>query len=161
CAERTRTLALFARESGMRGAMMSKGLRLTCSLSTPRLSRHGARAAAGLLGAGLLAATAAQATLINFDDLKNNPCTEEFCDPLPVDDQYAALGVRFYGAGLATAPGADYVRSAPNAIGDIYGPGLAIDFLGVLPSSVSFYVSAALKDALYVTAYGPGGVIGS
>lgn len=108
-----------------------------------------------------VAAVPAHATLINFDELIQAPCTQESCDPTPVDNQYAALGVMFINAAVYQEVTAPQIVSQPNAVSDWYGPGMQIHFTGALPTTVSMYVSAVLQDSIYLTAYGPGGQIGS
>ncbi|HEY3700380.1 MAG TPA: hypothetical protein VGK97_13675 [Spongiibacteraceae bacterium] len=103
----------------------------------------------------------AHATLINFDELIQAPCTQESCDPTPVDNQYAALGVVFINAAVYQEAMAPQIVSPPNAISDWYGPGMQIHFTGTLPTTVSMYVSAVLQDSIYLTAYGLSGQIGS
>lgn len=116
-------------------------------------SRQSAKRLSVPVAALALAALPAQATLIDFDDLTQLPCTDLECVPLAVTDQYAELGVTFGGAGLLNEPGSPAVQSSPNAIYDFYGPGMGFSFSGLLPSEVSFYVSAAAGDAVYVNAY--------
>ena len=114
----------------------------------------------GVIGLSM-ASTAAHATLINFDELTQPNCDEpDVCYPLAVDNQYAAMGAVFSTAALVAGP-STYASSQPNAISDFYGPGLDIWFTGPLPTTVSFYLSAALQDAIYVDASGPTGAVGS
>lgn len=104
----------------------------------------------------------AHATLISFDDLTETmPCTVESCDPTPVVNQYATLGVTFSGAGLYSyAPSAQLV-TPPNGLSDFYGPGMSINFTGALPTAVSFYISSVGEDAPAASAVGPGGAVGN
>jgi hypothetical protein len=120
-----------------------------------------------LILATCLAAPAANATLIDFDDLEPPTCEPDpatgstFCDPQPVTDQYADLGVTFSGAALNfTYGGGDDPRvSMPNFISDFYGPGMDIYFSGHLPTTVSMYLTAQLDDVLYVNAFGADGAL--
>lgn len=102
----------------------------------------------------------ANTQLIDFDNLTQAPCTADSCDPTVVDNQYSALGVSFGGAGLFT-DSASQIVSAPNALSDFYGPSMTIHFTGSLPTAISVYVSAFNQDAIFLTAYGESGQIGS
>lgn len=118
-----------------------------------RRCAHIAMAVAGVFGASL-----ANATLIDFDDLPPYQSQDENgWLPTQVTDQYAALGVVFVNSGIGTAvPG---VYSQPNGLTDYYGPGMEIHFTGLLPTSVSFYVSSFNQDAVGIDAFGTGGLI--
>lgn len=113
---------------------------------------------------GVLSCTAqsAHAILITFDDLTETmPCTVESCDPTPVINQYAALGVTFSGAGLYSYAPSPQLVTPPNGLNDFYGPGMSIYFTGPLPTTVSFYISSADQDAPSAFAVGPSGVVGN
>lgn len=114
------------------------------------------------LWCGVATAPAVYATVITFDELTQP--TDDPSAPLVVDNQYAALGVIFSDAALYSDPGAPneiLETSPPNAISDFFVPWMDIYFTGPLPTTVSFYMSAGLQDALYVDAYGPAGLVGS
>jgi hypothetical protein len=104
----------------------------------------------------LLSCTAAQAVLITFDDL---PWTEPGPDDpsllpyLPIDNQYAHLGVTFSDALLSRWGGT--VSPPQIALG---GTQFSIQFTGELPRYVSFYITSTLSDAeSWAVAQGPGG----
>jgi len=108
--------------------------------------------------AGILAASMANATLINFDDLP--PLVgDDPSEPTPVNNQYAALGVLFVNGAIATDVAG--VVSPPNGLTDFYGPDMEIHFTGVLPTMVSMYVSSANQDSIYIDAFGPSGLLSS
>jgi hypothetical protein len=106
----------------------------------------------------LLAAGLANATLITFDELTPPPCEDISCTPLELTDEYAALGVTFTN-GWVARPEENGPPQSKGLVGFGY-PSMWIHFSGLLPTSVSFYVSAALGDAVYVSATGPSGGVG-
>ena len=119
--------------------------------------RHCAHAAM-FAAATFFAASMASATLINFDDLP--PLVgDDPSEPTPVTNQYAALGVLFDTAAIATdVPG---VRSGLNGITDFYGPDMQIRFTGSLPTSLSMFVSSANQDSIFIDVFGADGLLGS
>ena len=108
--------------------------------------------------ATIFSATVAHATLINFDDLP--PLVgDDPSEPTPVTNQYAALGVLFDTAAIATDVAG--VRSGPNGITDFYGPDMEIRFTGLLPTSLSMFVSSANQDSIFIDIFGADGLLGS
>jgi hypothetical protein len=112
--------------------------------------------------ASSLVTSAAHATLISFDDLTQSTCPPDpetaSCDPLYVTNQYADLGVTFSGAALVVAlPGDAAVVSPPNYMSDFWGPGIDINFSGLLPTAVSLLVSSYVGNASYIDAYDSSG----
>ena len=108
--------------------------------------------------ATMFSASMASATLINFDDLP--PLVgDDPSEPTPVTNQYAALGVLFDTAAIATDVSG--VRSAPNGITDFYGPDMRITFTGLLPTSLSMFVSSANQDSIFIDVFGADGLLGS
>lgn len=105
--------------------------------------------------------SAAHATLITFDELTQPPCDEFECLDGVVDNQYAALGVTFSGAGLYSFAASPQLVTPPNGVSDVYGPGMSIYFSGQLPTFVRLYVSSVNEDSVGIAAYGPGGAVGS
>lgn len=86
-----------------------------------------------------------QATLITFDDLR--PGTA-------VTTQYEDLGL-IVRDGVIRGPelGERPVVSPPNALYDLLGPGLSLQFVGTLPTTVSMFVTASLEDRIFLTAW--------
>lgn len=114
------------------------------------LQRTFARRAAAVLLA--TAAAAAQATLLTFEELPWPPP-----DPLqpvpyiPVDTQYASLGVSFEGTMLTRWP-----DTTSQLL--LFGNPGAIVFSGKLPLHVSFHITSTLADGeSWAVASGPGG----
>ncbi|WP_332674128.1 hypothetical protein [Aromatoleum sp.] len=85
------------------------------------------------------------ATLITFDDLR--PGTA-------VTTQYEDQGLIVQG-GVIRGPelGERPVVSPPNALYDLFGPGLTLQFVGSLPTTVSMFVTASLEDRIFLTAW--------
>jgi hypothetical protein len=105
-----------------------------------------------LLAASLaVTSTAAQATLITFDELPWVP-GDGWPPPLP-GDTYASLGVLIDGGLLSRS---DDTVSPPQYL--LGGNSGSITFTGELPRYVSFYISSTLSDGeSWALASGPGG----
>lgn len=102
--------------------------------------------------AGFTASGSASAVLITFDDLPLDT---------PVTDQYLSLGLLVEGGQIRESfgtPAESPIVSAPYALNDLLGPDLYLRFVGVLPTTVSMYVTAFLGDRIALTAFGPGGL---
>lgn len=136
--------------------MDTKGINLTAPKILPSIL--------SIAITGVLSCTtqSAHAILITFDDLTETlPCTVESCDPTPVINQYATLGVTFSGAALYSYAPSTQLATPPNGLNDFYGPGMSIYFTGSLPTTVSFYISSSDEDAPDALAVGPKGVVGN
>jgi hypothetical protein len=124
------------------------------------------RQALALVVAGLslaLTPVVGQAVTINFDDIPRIPGSGG-PDPgafyyHPLTDEYLSRGLRIEG-GFLVEYGSDYPSpiSLPNLLLGS-APQLRLDFVGALPTFVSMYVSSVNRDAIFINAYGPGGVL--
>lgn len=108
---------------------------------------------------GLLAALAlvisgpSAATLITFEDLA--PETQ-------VTNQYESLGLIIDGGAITVwegDPASSPVVSPSQVLYDFYGPNLYLYFVGVLPTTVSMYVTTVFGDIVSLSAYGSGGLV--
>ena len=104
------------------------------------------------------------ATTINFEELPRfaagdecPPASGEYeCEPYEVEGFYSGLGVSFVGAGTAGLSG--LATSGAKGISDVYGPSMAILFDdNARPDYVSFFVSALLKDVVFISAHNDSG----
>lgn len=96
---------------------------------------------------------AAHAVLVTFDDLTLSP--DPSFDSTPVTDQYQHLGLMVDRAYLR-GPVAD--NPTQSLLG---GPYTQLRFTGTLPTYVSMFVSAPNQDRVWVSAWGPSGLVGS
>ena len=100
-------------------------------------------------------ASNAYATFIDFDDLTPvyDPVFGCFCDN-PLTNQYESKGLLIENAYL-NGGSLDGGLTYENIL--LSGPHTTLYFVGQLPTFVSMYVTSANGDAIYLTAYGPGG----
>ncbi|MDT3669133.1 MAG: hypothetical protein ROZ37_02240 [Aromatoleum sp.] len=86
-----------------------------------------------------------QATLITFDDLRSETA---------VTTQYEDQGLIVRNGVIRRAEFGDKaVVSPPNVLYDLFGPGLTLQFVGTLPTTVSMFVTALLEDRIFLTAW--------
>lgn len=120
-----------------------------------------ATAACGL--AFVVASPAAHAVFIDFDDIPRLPYPG-IGDPFsfdyhPLTNEYRSKGLVIEDGYLNEYwSGYQYAVSGPNYL--LGGPPLQLHFVGTLPTFVSMYVSAAIKDMLTLAFSGPSGFLG-
>jgi hypothetical protein len=107
---------------------------------------------------GISNASSTYAVVIDFDDLVPvyDPVSPCFCDN-PLTNQYESQGLLIDNAylnGDSTDGGLTYENIL------LSGPYTALYFVGQLPTFVSMNVTSSNGDAIFLTAYGPGGGAG-
>ena len=102
----------------------------------------------------IMLSSSAHAVLINFDEL--NPSAYEdgpYGFPIPLTNEYESQGLVFkYAAYLLEWSESKPIVSSPNYIG---GPGFGFEFVGELPTSVSFYLGSSSQMAVFIDVLGP------
>jgi hypothetical protein len=96
----------------------------------------------------------AHAVLINFDELNASAYEEgPYGFPTPLRNEYESQGLVFnYAAYLLEWSGSKPIVSSPNYVG---GPGFSFEFVGELPTAVSFYLGSSAKMAVFIDVLGP------
>ncbi len=104
------------------------------------------------------AASNAYAVFIDFDDLVPvyDPVFPCFCDN-PLTNQYESQGL-LIGDAYLNGESDDGGLTYENIL--LSGPYATLYFIGQLPTFVSMNVTSINGDAIYLTAYGPGGTAG-
>ena len=107
----------------------------------------------------MAAASNAHAVFIDFDDLVPvyDPTFPCFCDN-PLTNQYESKGLLIENAYL-NGESTDGGFTFENVLSS--GPYTTLSFIGELPTFVSMYVTSASGDAIFLSAYGPAGDIGT
>ena len=102
----------------------------------------------------MLFCNSANAVLINFDDLDPNAYSDIGGNPY-LTNEYESQGLIISGAAyLIEWSQWSTPASLPNYL---VGPGFGLDFIGDLPSYVSFKVGSSTKSAVFIDVTGPAG----